>query len=418
MHVARIRFSSSVEVKNPVVFPVVTSEEVRTSRHRQYRKSRDIVAQCVGLGRVSDPVLWKQMSATVTQSISILKGEDIATILKHMSKARTRDELMLAAVCESLKTLPNLRLLRLGDMATILWSFENLNFTPSVEVLNIIGREILHSLTRFKVRNIHLCLLFRYFSNLNNSNDLVIRYKSHFEHGQLASVLEDAIVARIGRMGPMEIALIARHARQLSLKSLMLNFSRSENIQEHLVKSFLNNLDARFGQDAWKKFAYLLSLSSSPVDNTGWNRNWSSTKSFHDDDDPDDVVVKQTRKKLPLLQLDDSMVQETLKSSPKFIRNKEIPKSETKCVSDDQIIDLDFIRSLERELMGDDETKDRRNRSDRFNERIDRKCLRELEIFESKPQPQRQHLTMRRFKGERNRHLFKFTLLSLARKPK
>ena len=381
----------------------VTREEVRRSRYRQYTRSIDIVSQCAKLEKLSDnPIIWNQLTRTVTQSVSLLKGEDVATILKHMSRVQVRDEVMLAAICESLKTLPVLNLVRPSDIASILWSFQKLNFSPSVQVLNALGKEVRESLKKYKITNIHLCLLFRYFARLNSDNGLVIDYDSRFQHGQLASTLQDLVAERIGRMGPVEITLIAQHAKNIPLKSLVSSFARNENVKPALVQTFLSQLDKRFGKNEWKRFAYM--LRNAPVDSTGWDR------SPRQEEEEDEICQRQ-KIQLPLLCLDDSLVKQALKfACPQYIgtnpKIREVSVSQVEALE----VDMDFIRSIEEAMRFDTATK----KLEFFKQTINRKVLRQLEVDESIAEPHRQHLAMRKFKSWRNRRLFKFTLLSLA----
>jgi len=389
----------------------ITKEELKKCHFRQFKKSSDILAQCVALSRVSsgDPRLWNRLSRTVTQSVALFTGEDLATLLKHFSKWQIRDELMLAAVCESLKSLPLLRLVRPSDIASILWSFQRLRFAPSVEVLNVLASEVRESLPKYKLRNIHLSLLFRYFAILNESRVTVLMYDAQFQHGQLVALLEDRVIENIGRMGPVELVLITQHAKRISKKTLVANFTRCENVKPHLVKSFLAQLDMRFGKDSWKELAFMFRHSF--VDSTGWNK---EVKQFDPDDSDLDEVSEEKAKRLAPLQLDDRLVQEVLRSAPRISSSNADGKDREKKQQKIELpeIDMDFIVSMEREMMQDIEPKG--SKTDLFSERIDRKVLRELEVKEAKSLPQTQHASLRRFKNQRKKHLLKFALLSLA----
>ena len=401
--------SSLVSRLLPETLPSITVSEVKASRFRQYRKSEDIVAQFVHLSRTSAGLeLWEDLAATVTQSVAKLRGEDMASVLRACAKTGFRNDLMLVALCESLKTLPALRLLRPRDIASILSSFHTLNFVPSVEVINTLSAEIIRSLPLYRKRSADLCQLFRYFSILANNLDLVLNYESEFENPRIVSLLETEIYNRIGSFGPIEVSIITKYAKRLTLKSLVENFARSENVSPIVHMHFIRQLDNRFGKNAWREFAHLFRLSN--VDSTGWNR---QSKPEDDSDEDDDIVSSHPRIKRERFQLDDAMVQEVLervRGSRKFHRER---KTESESVdgkvvptlSDEQ---MEFLRSLEEEL-GMPAPRKQIAYADTVARDITRD-IEESDLSSKKLSPEL--FRMKKFKERRNRRLFKFAVLS------
>ena len=390
----------------------VTAAELKASRHRQYRSSKDIVAQSVLLSRIShEPAVWQDLAVTVTQSVAKLKGEDLASILKSCAKSGFRDELMLTAICESLKTLPTLRLLRIADIASLVNSFYRLNFVPSVEVLNIVSAEILRSLPMYRTRSADLCHLLRYFSVLSSNPSLVLHYESQFQYPQIVSALEEQVIGRIGTMGPVEMCVIARHARRVSLPSLVANFARSENVLQKVKEFFIRSLDHRFGKDAWMEYAHLFRVGD--TDSTGWDRTRPPVrKGVWDDDEEKESAVANTRgPKFERFQLDDSMVRSVLGAVPLIRAGRvreatDAPNTTTQLgFSDEQ---MDFIKSLEDE-MGMPPTPTLKP----YIDKLDGKTARHIEEVQLRETPVSGNITqMQQFKRKRNRRLFKFAILS------
>lgn len=407
---SQIARSSLVSRLLPDTLPPITVSEVKASRFRQYSKPADIVAQFVHLSRTSaEPELWTDLAATVTQSVAKLRGEDMASVLRACAKTGFRNELMLVAICESLKTLPALRLLRPRDIASILSSFHSLNFVPSVEVINSVSAEIIRSLPLYRTRSTDLCQLFRYFSTLANHPDLVVNYESEFENPRIVSLLETEIHNRIGSLGPIEVSIITKYAKRLTLKSLVENFTRSENVSPIVHAHFIRQLDKRFGKNAWKEFAHLFRLSN--VDSTGWNR--LSKSDEESDEDEDEIVSSDPRIKLGRFQLDDALVHEVLERvrGSRNIHREQKTKSETvdekvvPTLSDEQ---MEFLRSLEEEL---GMTRPRKQIA--YTDTVNRDITRDIEesdLSSKKLSPEL--FRMKKFKERRNRRLFKFAVLS------
>ena len=389
----------------------ITALDAVVKPGRSTRKSLDVVSQCTQLARVSsDPSIWKVALETVTKSISVLKGEDIATVLRASSRVGVRDELMLASVCESLKTLPMLRVLRVRDIASIFSSFHRLNFAPSVETLNALGAEVIRSLPLYRTRSQDLCLLFRYFSILQRNPDLIVNYNNQFQYPQITQKLETAIEERIGQFGPAELSIIAKYASRVSLKSLMQNFSRQEHVKPAVREFFFKQLDKRFGEDAWRQYAHLLTVDK---DSTGWNRPLPE----HEEDVfglwGNELVKSELSERPPLFQLQDRLVQEALDStrSPngKWRRTKKenpVVKPATG-LSDEQ---LEFLKMIEQE-MGDEHQQESETVK-LFSQSVDRKLVRDLDRSDVRGKPEPPEVrAMRQFKSSRQKHLNRFSLL-------
>ena len=290
-------------------------EEVRKSPLAQYKKSKDVVSQVVSLGRsrvsCSDPV-WSQLADTVTHSLSRMDGQDCATVVKQFSQAGYRDELMLVGIAESLKFLCQMGRVRPQNIAEILSGFHRLNFVPSVEVLNALAHQTGKAIRLYRTRPVDLCKLFRYFSIMEANPSLCIGYESEFLHRSILTELESEIEKRIGYFGPVEIAIIARYAKRMSLRALMENFARAENCPENVKLYFLRQLDRRFAEGVWKQFQYLLRPAA--VDSTGWGM---TPRAEDSDSDDDDIVVRNRvsrRSDLPLFQVDEGSVKAALDS--------------------------------------------------------------------------------------------------------
>ena len=370
-----------------------------------------MVSQCTQLARVSsDPSIWKAALETVTRSISALKGEDIATVLRASSRVGVRDELMLASVCESLKTLPMLRVLRVRDIASIFSSFHRLNFAPSVQALNALSAEVVRSLPLYRTRSQDLCLLFRYFSILQRNPDLIVDYQNQFQYPHITQKLETAIEERIGQFGPAELSIMAKYASRISLKSLMQNFSRQEHVKPAVREFFFKQLDMRFGEDAWKEFAHLLTVDK---DSTGWNRPLPE----HEEDVfglwGNGLVKAERSERPPLFQLQDSLVQEALESTKsgnlkERRENKGKPVVEpAKGLSEGQ---LEFLKMIEEE-MGDVQ-QHQPETVKLFSQRVDRKLVRDLDQSDARGKPEPPEVrAMRKFKSARQRRLGRFSIL-------
>lgn len=403
---------------NPVAMRRVTSLQPITALEQpqvvssRLKKSQDVVSQCTSLARVSnDPTVWKAALDSVTRSIGVLKGEDISTILRSSARSGHRDELMLAATCESIKTMPQLGILRVRDIASILTSFYKLNFTPSVETLNSLSAEILRSLPLYRTRNQDLCLLFRYFSVLRFNPSLVINFDSGFKHPYIADRLEREIENRLGQFGPLELSIIAKYSSRISLESLMRNYSRSQHVPIAVKEFFIRQLDNRFGQNAWMAYEYLLTPDT---DSTGWNQ----SKPEEDDDylglnDDKKFSLAKRKTKLPLFQLDDALVKERLDTVKETSsrRKESIAKRIESSSSGSELSEqqLEFIRSLEEEFA---EVKLEPLVPKAFSEKVSKKPYRDLELSESKQKPEARELrTMKEFKNYRRRVLARFARL-------
>jgi hypothetical protein len=221
-------------------------------------------------------------------------------------------------------------------------------------------------------------------------------------------LLETEIYNRIGSFGPIEVSIITKYAKRLTLKSLVENFARSENVSPIVHTHFIRQLDNRFGKNAWREFAHLFRLSN--VDSTGWNR---QSKPEDDSDEDDDIVSANPRIKRERFQLDDAMVQEVLervRGSRNFHRER---KTESESVdgkvvptlSDEQ---MEFLRSLEEEL-GMPAPRTQIAYADTVARDITRD-IEESDLSSKKLSPEL--FRMKKFKERRNRRLFKFAVLS------
>ena len=377
-----------------------------------YRKSQDVVSQCVQLSRVSsNPELWTKALESVIPAVPLLKGEDIATILRSTARVGVRNETLLAAMCESIKTLPLLRVLRLADIASICSSFARLNFAPSVEVLNGMASEVIKSLNLYRSRNRDICLLFRYFSILERNPSYVLRYESDFEFPQITERLERAINDRIGYFGPVELCVVAKYVDRISLESLVRNFSRAQHVRPEIKTAFFQQLDRRFGKDVWKQYEHFF---VEDVDATGWGR--ELPESTEDIFTPQNSVteIRKVKHEMPLFQLDDALVKEALESvrsprrPPVSSRNKKTVSAGDLPLSDEQ---LEFLRMLEEDL-GQTETENPTVVPKLFSEHVDRKLVRSIELSDIRKEKEAPELrSMRKLKKYRNRLLRRFTQL-------
>jgi hypothetical protein len=328
---------------------------VKTSKFSQFKNPSDVVAQVVALSRVSSvavsDTLWSDVAATVTHSLDRLTGRDLATVMKRYNGPR--DLVMLAGVCESLKYLPKMRLLRLCDLAEILTGLHRFNFVPSVEVLNVIAGEIEFSINRFKTRNIDLCRLLRYMAIMDSHSSLCVGYEDRFEFPDLVQTLQRRAMDQLGSMKPGELGIVIPYLPEVSLERFMVNFARSENTPPKVEFYFFHQLDRRFGNDAWKEFQYLL-RPSSRTDATGWVDNktlWQQDQ--WSDDESDEVETR--RAKYELFRLDDVELKRVLSELPiqrGEARVAQIPPSPAepppiRTISDDQ---LAFLSELETEF--------------------------------------------------------------------
>jgi hypothetical protein len=384
-----------------------------------FRKSQDVVSQCVQLSRVSsDPDLWRKALQAVIPSVPILKGEDIASILKASARSGVRDETLLAAVCESLKTLPLLRVVRIRDVSSIFTSFFRLNFAPSVETLNSLSAEVVRSLDLYRTRNQDICLLYRYYSVLARNPSIVINYDSNFEYPFLLEKLERAIENRLGRFGSVELCVIAKYTNRISLERLVVNFTRAQHVKPALKQAFIRQLDERFGNDSWKQFEHMFVPD---MDSTGWSRPIETSDPTDDIFAQHNLMIKEKKERLPLFQLHDELVAQALASVPSPRRpkkgnesRKDGPKSPNDSespLSDDQ---LELIRMLEEELADPKDNKERPPA--RFGEKVDRKLVRSIELGDIWAKPESPELrSMRRLKQYRWRTMRKFTLLERSR---
>ena len=371
-----------------------------------------MVAQCVQLSRVSsDPQIWKSALDSVIPAVSLLKGEDIASILKATARAGIRNETLLAAVCESLKTLPVLRVVRIRDISSILSSFFRLNFAPSVESLNAMAAEVLRSVDLYRTRNQDICLMYRYFSILRNHPTLVINYESDFRYPQLCEKLERMIGDRIGSFGPVELCVVAKYADRISLERLMINFSRLTHVRPVVRQTFLTQLDRRFGKDSWKHFEHLIVHDE---DSTGWAR------PVVDDQKPDDIFTEtdlsfvERKPRLPLFQLQDELVAQALESVRGKPRTSRVAKTLKKSPGDEPLSDdqLEFLRMLEEELAADPAETRTEKAPTPFEDTVERKLIRSIELSDIWRKPLAPELqSMRRLKAFRRRRLGKFTQL-------
>jgi hypothetical protein len=382
-----------------------------------FRKSHDVVAQCVQLSRVSSsPEIWNNALESVIPAVSMLKGEDIATILRSTAKIGVRNETLLASICESLKTLPILRVLRVKDIASILSSFARLNFVPSVETLNSLAKEVMRSVDLYRTRSQDICKLFRYFSILNRDQNLVIRYQTDFDFPHILERLEREITRRIGYFGPVEICIISKYADRISLETLIRNFSRAQHVRPEVRRTFLNILDQRFGPNAWRQYEHLFVPDQ---DSSGWSREVPDPK-----EPVDDIFTLLSqkelegsiKKRLPLFRLDDNMVQAFLNSEKSATSWKKKP-NDMKIAEDADPVDtplsedqLEFLRMLEEELGAHSGPKKETVKP--FTERVDRKLVRSIELSDIGNKPEAPELQkMRKLKRYRSRVLRRFTLL-------
>ena len=395
---------------------VVTLDEVRGCRFRQFRKSSDVVAQFTHLSKLSvleaDPAIFSELSATVIHALPKLNGEDLATILKSCVRMGFRDELMIVAICESIRTLSQLRLLRISNISALLDSFHKLNVVPSVGALNVLAKETKRSLVLYKSRNLDVCKLFRYFSILQQNPTIAVQF-DRFQFPDITHILQQHIEDRIGMFGPSEIAIVTKHCKSLSLERLILNFSRSENVRPQLLSYFLRNLDARFGKNCWKEFEHL--FRATDTDSTGWGRSSVSGFPDLDSDDEDELVPKNDRVRFPLLQLDDGEIAQLVKRVPKLTTGRTVqfvePRSQTPPEFTIDRAQMDALDLLEEEVRPM-QKRQIHPYSDRNVQRVRRK--QETAEFLAKGLA-RNRRKAQNFKAQRNRRLFKFAILSYLR---
>ena len=398
-------------VRNLTTLKPFSAVEKASEPSSTYRRSQDVVSQCVQLSRVSSsPELWTKALESVIPAVALLKGEDMASILRSTARVGVRNETLLAAMCESMKTLPLLRVLRMKDIASICSSFARLNFAPSVEVLNELASEVLRSVDLYRTRNQDLCLLFRYFSILERNPDLVIRYNSEFRFPHITEKLERTITDRIGFFGPVELCVIAKYADRISLESLVRNFSRAQHVRPAVKAAFIQQLDRRFGKDAWREYEHLFVPET---DSTGWGRHLEEPQG---DIFTQHFITEERNKKhgFPLFQLDDELVAqalESVKQPRKPVSRSKEPKPPSKGdspLSDDQ---LEFLRMIEAEL-GQPEV-EKHKAPQTFTERVDRKLVRSIELSDIRSEKEAPELrSMRKLKKYRNRILRRFTYLA------
>ena len=399
--------------------PNVSIEEVRKSPHSQYRKSKDVVSQVVSLGRSgvspNDPV-WSQVADTVTHSLSRMDGADFATIVKKFSTAGFRDELMLVGISESLKYLCQMGRVRPQNIADILSGFHRLNFVPSVEVLNVLAEQTQKAVALYRTRPIDLCKLFRYFSILESNPTLCVDYDSKFSQRSILNNLETEIEKRIGYFGPVEIAIVARYATRMSMRSLMENFARTENCPDKVHAYFIRQLDRRFGQHTWKQFYYL--LRPAPVDSTGWGMKprFSDTDS---DEEEDDVAIRSQHRRpdLPMFQVDENRVRDILQSITveRDKRESTVVKSSPRHKAPEHEICQAQIEALA--LLEEEVGMERKQRLVEYNDHVPKRDRRVDERRDYLKKGSSRNLKrLKNFKKSKRNSLFKFAILATARR--
>lgn len=358
--------------------------ELTTTVRRRVVPRESVVGEFVALERLHtrDFSLLEHAARGAVCNVSRLTGPDLSSILKASVRLEYRNELLLAAVCESLKTLS----IGTRELASILDSFAKLNFVPSDSVLRVLASQTKRGIELKRTRLKDVCVLFRYWS--------IVRVD-----GPLVHTLDNYISENIGKMGPVEISIVAKYYSG-SFEELVSNFYRNDNITENVRMYFERNLRERFGY----------SCESEPkplVDSTGWN---GIANIYNSSELPVHNSQKQSKAKFPRFQLDDQLVNELLQLKTQKVQTRQTPKSNTPTTQSEWAMDPEQLKAL---VALTDETQPVPKTYKMYTDKIPQRLRRvnETRDFLSKGLS-RNYRRIRQYKAARNRTLYKFSLLA------